>query len=985
MGSRRRARLFTVPLAALVLAAPSLGPSSGQATVRSGLDFEIVPTVFFIDGNGGLKQKLDVVVNNPGPEVQADLKVRIGPSEETFPLGLLTPGTTVNPIYLPDVKDPVPVRFRLVAGRTILEKDVTLLPQRKWTVHLFHHSHTDIGYTELQTRVARKHAEYLDSVIEYCKATEDYPDEAKFRWNIEIAWAFENYVKARPADKVRELVALIKEGRVEPGAWYVQLSDAFAHEELIRAVARTRELGREYGFGTTCAMNNDVTGFSWAAPQILLQAGVPYFATGINETRARAPLKRPGAFYWESPDGSRVLLWNGEHYLFANTGLLIHQGAERSAARVGNYLDELGKRGDYPYDILALNIGSRVTDNAPPGLELSDRVREWNRRWAWPKLRLSTMSSFFRELEQRYAPSIPVHRMGWPDYWTDGVASTAYETGLNRLSHNGILTAEKLAASVAALDAGSAYPGEEIREAYRDMMLFDEHTWGAHNSIAQPGSELARGQWALKSAFAYSAHEAAGTLVSRGMMALAGQLASGDTAGIAVFNPLSWPRTGVVRIDMPGWLRDLKGRFRLVDSRSGTDVSFQLLDGREMLFTARDVPSLGYARFGIDDGDPPPQAPLARFDEAGRSIENAFFKVVIDPVSGGVASVIDKELGVELVDKRSAYALNTYIHELPEGGRKAVDDMEKPARFSREVPRAAGVSEGISGPVATSAIVRSAARMCPALEQEIVLYDDMKRIDFINRLEKTETYEPEAVYFAFPFALEGAAFRIELADADMAPETEQLPRTTRDWQAVQHWVEIANGRTRVVWSPIEAPLVQLGGINTGKWLTRLDPSVPSIFSYAMNNYWMTNFRAAQGGGVTLRYSLTSGAGGADRVASSRFGWEVHTPLEAAWVPEKNAGPLGSAEASFFAVDRPEVIIQAVKRAEDGSGIVLRLREIAGRGARIRLVSPFLKPGLGAVETGLVEEERAPLEVRGDAVLVDMKPFEIRTVKMKGRP
>ena len=73
-------------------------------------------------------------------------------------------------------------------------------------------------------------------------------------------------------------------------------------------------------------MNNDVTGFSWAAPQILNQAGVRYFTTGINETRSRAPLRRPNPFYWQSPDGSKVLHWNGEHYLFANYELLLHEG-----------------------------------------------------------------------------------------------------------------------------------------------------------------------------------------------------------------------------------------------------------------------------------------------------------------------------------------------------------------------------------------------------------------------------------------------------------------------------------------------------------------------------------------------------------------------------------------------------------------------------------------------------------------------------------
>ena len=115
-------------------------------------------------------------------------------------------------------------------------KTVVLAPQRKWSIFLLPNSHTDIGYTELQSRVAKNQAEYLDQVVEFCRATDGYPDEAKFRWNIEIAWALENYLKNRPAEKVQALVDLLRSGRVELSGWYVNLSDVFAHEELIRAV-----------------------------------------------------------------------------------------------------------------------------------------------------------------------------------------------------------------------------------------------------------------------------------------------------------------------------------------------------------------------------------------------------------------------------------------------------------------------------------------------------------------------------------------------------------------------------------------------------------------------------------------------------------------------------------------------------------------------------------------------------------------------------
>jgi alpha-mannosidase len=304
------------------------------------------------------------------------------------------------------------------------------------------------------------------------------------------------------------------------------------------------------------------------------------------------------------------------------------------------------------------------------------------------------------------------------------------------------------------------------------------------------------------------------------------------------------------------------------------------------------------------------------------------------------------------------------------------------AAFSRAIPSGAKIAAGLSGPVATSAVVRSSARMCPALEQEIILYDDLKRIDIVNRLDKQETYDPEAVYFAFPFAVKDGAFRFEIADADMAPDTEQLPRTTRDWHTVQNWVEIANGDISVVWSPVEAPLIELGGINTGKWLQKMDLSRTSIYSYAMNNYWMTNFKAAQGGSVAFRYSVAGRPGGPDRVASSRFGWEVHCPLAAAWVPAGNPGGMDRPAASFFSVEKANVIIQAVKRAEDGNGIVLRLREIAGRGVETRVTSPFLDLGLKASLASLTEDEGDPIEVKNGGFTVDLKPFGIVTILIR---
>jgi alpha-mannosidase len=967
--TRPGAVILALAAAAIFAAGPASGAQAPAPAAKPGL--EVAPTVLLIKDPAGTMQIVDLVIEFPGAApAQASIKATLGgqPAAVTPSSALLQPGRNAVAVRVPAPAQPVKARFDVAwtsdAGPSSFTRETALEPARPWTVYLFHHSHTDIGYTELQSRVTRNHVEYLDSVIKYCRETDGYPDAAKFRWNIEVAWALENFVKTRPEADVRALVDLIKAGRVELSAIYLNVSDGFAHEEIARTVDVARDFARRYGFDLRSAMNDDVNGFAWSLPQVFRQAGVRYFASGINETRSRAPLRRPNAFWWESPDGSRILHWNGEHYLFGNYDLLLHEAVDRSAPKVGEYLAKLQDRGDYPQDIIAFNVSAWVTDNCPPGRQLSDRVKEWNERFVSPKLRLATLHEFFEEMEKRYGASLPVHKLGWPDYWTDGVASTAFETGLNRVAHNEILTAEKVAAIAAALDPAKAFafPRGEIREGHALSMLYDEHTWGAYNSIDAPWSELARGQWAEKSRFAYEARETSRTVLRRGSEALVKLIAAGGGNEFAVFNPLSWPRTDVVRVTLPGGpLREAKGRLRVIDRRTGSEAKFEAQGEDALLVLAKDVPAMGYAVFAVEKAGAAPVAGAAAAARAG-TIENRFYKITIDPKTGGIVSVFDKDLGRELVDKASPWPLNTYIYEQPEGGRAAVDDMTKRAVFHRWSAESAKVEAVERGPVATSLVVSSAPKMCASLRQRIILYDDIKRIDLVNDLDKIETFDPEAVYFAFPFKVGEAppAVRMEIAGADMAPGVEQLPGTTLDWQTAQHWVEFAGKDARVVWSPVEAPLVEFGDVNTGKWQKTLDLRNAWVFSYAMNNYWMTNFKASQEGRVEFRYSLTSLPPGAgpDRVSSARFGWEVHTPLAAFWIPAGNKGPVASTGESFLSIDRPNVIVQALWLDADGTPVA-RLREIGGEAADCRLTGRLLSGPVG----------------------FKLKPFEMQAVRL----
>jgi alpha-mannosidase len=145
---------------------------------------------------------------------------------------------------------------------------------------------------------------------------------------------------------------------------------------------------------------------------------------------------------------------------------------------------------------------------------------------------------------------------------------------------------------------------------------------------------------------------------------------------------------------------------------------------------------------------------------------------------------------------------------------------------------------------------------------------------------------------------------------------------------------------------------------------------------------MTNFKASQGGPAAFRFSLTSRSGGSDPVLSTRFGWEVHAPLLASWIPEDSRGTLDARTDSFFGLDKINVIIQAVKLAEDGEGMVIRLREIAGQAAEVLLSSPLFRgPGVSAWLSDLAEKNEDPARLSEMGISIPIKAFGIQTVRV----
>jgi hypothetical protein len=255
-------------------------------------------------------------------------------------------------------------------------------------------------------------------------------------------------------------------------------------------------------------------------------------------------------------------------------------------------------------------------------------------------------------------------------------------------------------------------------------------------------------------------------------------------------------------------------------------------------------------------------------------------------------------------------------------------------------------------------------------------------------VRKDKVYTKEGVYFAFPFAMEHPQFKYAIQNGYIDPAKDILPGGGREWFSVQQWVALQQGSVAAALVPVDAPLVALGDIVRGTWPVEFGDRKGTIFSYIMNNYWDTNYVAAQGGDFTFRYVLTS-ATAIDPPALTRLGWEALTPLEIDEIKYQDKsvdrpGPLDAVQGGFLNADDPGVVLLTWKQAEDHNGYILRFLEIAGEAATVGVNSPILDIQ-SASRCNAMEENQQSLPVVEKGVRFNVKPYEIVTIRIQGKP
>ena len=807
----------------------------------------------------------------------------------------LKPGFKVIEGFAPSVQEPTSVQVDArVAGKSIGKKKLTIKPVRKWEVYLLHHSHVDIGYTHVQTEVERKHWQYYKQVIDLARKTADYPSGSAFKWNVEVLWAVDSFLKQASPEDGQAFIDAVKKGWIGLDALYGnELTALCRPEELVRLVDYARTLRRRFDVKIDTAMITDVPGYTWGIVPVLAKSGVKYFSVGPNRShRIGYTLSTWGdkPFYWQSPSGSeKILCWvAGEGYSFFHSGRL-------DGGRLFDYLKRLGDS-KYPYDMVQLrySIGG---DNGPPDPNLSDFVKKWNEKYAYPRLIVATTTEMFKEFEQRYAGQLPTVRGDFTPYWEDGAGSSAAETAINREAAERLVQTETLWAMLNP----AGFPAEQFQEAWRNVILYDEHTWGAHCSISQPESDFTKAQWKIKQAFALNAD-----LKSRNLLnnALAGHRAvAKQVTAIDVFNTCSWTRTDLVILP-----KDMKLPGDVVKDSEGQNVKSQRLSTGELAFLAQDIAPFSAKRFTFGAGEASASGSAAAKDT---ELSNGTISLTINNKTGAAESLKWKQQDIELVDGEGGLGLNDYFYV---AGRD-------PAEPKRNGPVTIRVKE--KGPLVASMLIESDAPGCNKLVREFRVVDGIDRVDIINIIDKQNIYEQEAVHLAFPFKVPEGVMRMDIPWAVVRPETDQLPGACKNYFTVQRWVDVSNKDYGVTLATPDAPLIEVGAITndprgrTVGWIKSIEPST-TLYSYVMNNYWETNYKAGQEGPTTFRYSIEPHRS-FDTDSAAKFGTGQSQPLIAVPVDNKTPTP-----GSIMKVEPASIIVTAFRPSENGKDWIVRL-------------------------------------------------------------
>lgn len=839
----------------------------------------------------------------------------------------------------------------------------------KWKVYTTPHAHTDIGYTHRQWEVAERMSRNLDTAVKLLDK-----DKEHLSYILDSAWSLDEFLKSRSKECNEKVIKYIKDGYIGVPWNYVDLLTQFPSlEATIHNGDFSSNLLGEYIPDRVDVI--DVASISSSYPTILKGSGVKYIIHADNQDRGpfrlNGGLHKHNPFWWEGPDGSKIIMWLAKMY------------CELKKVCGSPFSIEAGKRGlnmwllDYERETYipdAVILYGMEADNTDIDVRVMDFYKEWEKEIAYPKLISSNGSTFFEYIMQ-FSDYFETYKGDEGAYWEDGIASSVIESFAVREAESGIRLAEILDSFAVLYGDNLKFPLQNYNEAWKQVLLYNEHTWGAFLSGSDPNSLLQTDQWNTKKSMADQAKEWKNHLLSQSASKLS-LIWNNKGREIVVYNPYSFTVADYVKVEI-GLNEEVDGDYA-VEKLLTTQKIITLYTG--------DIQAFSYKRFPLKECNQSNINFRNKLKKDNVIIENNYYKVEINTNTAYVKSFYDKELNKELAQGNTLGQL-LYAH----GGEGSTlignkNGLNKDGAIIEPCFKPNDYEE-INSKCSSKVIIRGEA-FFGKVEVCYELLNHKKELQISYIYDKEDVYKLEAVYVDFNFNMnENSKVLSDSQIGWVDWENNCLPGACREWLPLQTSILVKDSTCNIQIASKDAFLFTVNEPVKGKWDSNIKVSGNRIYSYVLNNYWRCNYKPNQGGHICFKYSLTSNKEitfeEAYRFGTiSRHGLIAQRMSYQEFREDVKEVFKDGTGGIFLTWNSDHISLSTIRGSKDGEGFILRLIEIGGKEGNV-IIGFKDKIITKAILTDHQERENELINIiNKNELTIDMKAWQVKTIKIK---
>jgi alpha-mannosidase len=902
-----------------------------------------------------------VQIHPPTRELMALARVALGAADQLHaddPAGAHLYNTLNEAFVRLDTREPFGAAFYASVGPAleILREGVANAgPPLDVRVTAAGHAHIDVAWLWPLTQTRHKARRTFYTAL---RLMEQF---AEFRFSQSQAQLYDMVRQDDPGlfEAIRQQV---QEGRWEPvgGTWVEPDCNLSGGEALVRQFLLGMAFFQEH-FGergrSTVLWLPDVFGFPWSLPQLIKEAGLEYFFTtklGWSQYN-RFPYD---SFWWQGLDGTRILV----HFsptCEGEGGYASTYNATASAEAVLNtwrnfQQKDWGCSGAPPPLLMSYGYGD---GGGGPTPEMLENIRQMEGLAATPQVRCGTTAGFFQDLEHWATTGgrLPTWNGElYLEYHRGTYTTQARNKRANRKSEFLLHDAEFLASVASALDPAYLYPHRDLRQAWELVCLNQFHDILPGSSIGPVYEDSLRQYGEVKN-LAEGVRDSALQTIRRQL--------GGD---LLVVNPTPFPRR-----DVAFWPEEELGEKEL-PRRGGLAVPFQRAEGG-LLLDIGQIPAYGLVRL---QSDQPPTEEAERRDlgplaATPHMLENDFLRVEINK-AGDITRLYDKAQQREVLPPGAVGNQFQAFEDRPQNWDAWDIDIYYDDRVWLAEP-AESIELVEAGPLRATIEVRRHI-LNSRVVQRISLAHHSPRLDFQTTVDWQERHILLKVAFPVDVLSPVATYEIQWGNIERPTHR----NTSWDWArfeaCAQKWVDLSEGG----WG--------ISLLNDCKYGHDIQGNVLRLT--LLRSPTDPDPRADLGEHHFV-YSLFPHPGSWDERTVAEA-YALNDPLIVAPFLAAAAGQQPSEEQiatledealAFLAVDTPNIVVETIKNAEDGKGLIVRLYESQRWRGRFRLTTAF--PLAEVWRTNLLEENQQRLDVSRQRLELEIAPYQILTLRLRG--